>query len=129
MSLSVKCKDCGKRFLIKDEDEYILSYCEGCDRLVVLYKINPAIVVKKNGDKALFISSNEKSDCRRCGERMTIRNNNDYYSTRCVNCGFGIIYRMSTHRGVARFIDGNEFNKDKYWTSGKRKADREKKSK
>lgn len=126
MNLPVKCKDCGSRFFIKDEDEYILSYCEGCDRLIVLYKINPAILVRDGDDIPIFISSDARSSCRRCGEMLTVKNNKDYYSARCVNCGFGIVYRMSTHLGVARFIRGEEFNKDVYWTTGKRKADREK---
>lgn len=126
MNLPVKCKDCGSRFFIKDEDEYILSYCKGCDRLIVLYKINPAVLVKEADNEAVFISSDAKSLCRRCGDTITIKNNKDYYSVRCVNCGFGIVYRMPTHRGVARFIKGEEFNKDVYWTTGKRKADREK---
>jgi len=126
MILPVKCKDCNKRFLIKDEDEYILSYCDGCDKLIVLYKFNPAMLVREADKPAVFISSDSGSKCRRCGEIITVKNNKDYYSVRCVNCGFGIVYRMTTHRGVARFIKGEEFNKDVYWTTGKRKADREK---
>lgn len=128
MILPVKCKDCGTRFFIKDENEYILSYCEGCERLIVLYKINPAMLIKESDGNVVFISSDEKSVCRKCGKVVTIKNNNDYYSIRCVDCGFGIIYRMITHRGVARFIKGDEFNKDVYWTTGKRKIERDKKT-
>jgi len=126
MNNTIKCKDCGKRFFIKDEDEYIMSYCGGCDKLVVLYKINPGILSKNAGGQAIFISSDEHSKCRRCGETITIKNNKDYYSVRCTGCGFGIVYRMMTHRGIGRFISGNEFNKEKYWATGKRKQDREK---
>jgi DNA-directed RNA polymerase subunit RPC12/RpoP len=127
MIQGIKCKDCGKRFILKDEQEYILSYCEGCNRLVVIYKINPAILVRINEETPIFVSSDGRSRCRRCGNQITIKNNKDYYSLRCTSCGFGIIYRMSSHKGVSRFISGDKFDKTVYWTTGKRKAERERK--
>jgi len=123
---SVICKTCKKRFIMKDVDEYILSYCDGCQNMIVLYKYNSAILAR--GSKgAFFISSGPGGKCRKCGENVTVRNNNSYYSIRCVNCGFAIIYKMPTHRGVARFISGGDFNKEKYWLSGKRASDRKRK--
>lgn len=124
---TVKCKECRKPFIIKDETEYILSFCDGCSRIVVLYKINPAILAKDNGKPAVFISSGPGAKCRKCGNTITMRSNKDYVSLRCVECGFGIVYKMPTHRGVARFIGGNEFDKNRYWLSGKRASDRKKK--
>jgi len=121
----VRCRDCKKDFFIKDETEYIASYCPGCRKLVVLYKINPAILSKKGDEKAVFLSSDQKSKCRKCGNLVTMKNSNDYFSIRCVSCGFGIVYRMPTHRGIGRYLSKEEFDKNIYWTSGKRQADRE----
>jgi len=125
LSKNVKCRDCGTPFFMKDENEYILSFCDKCRKLVVLYKINPAILSKTGDEKPIFLSSDSSSKCRRCGSMITLKNKNDYFSVRCVKCGFGIVYRMETHRGIGRFIGGNEFNKDVYWTTGKRKVERE----
>jgi len=124
---TVKCKDCRKPFVMRDEPEYILSYCDGCGKLVVAYKICPAMLAKDDGKPPVFLSSGPEGKCRTCGSLMTVRNNKDYFSIRCVKCGFVIVYRMPTHRGVARFIRGGEFDKTKYWLSGKRAADRKKK--
>lgn len=121
----VKCKDCGKPFYMKDENEYILSYCDGCRKLVVIYKINPAVLFKEGDNDATFVSSDAQSKCRKCGSLVTIKNKNDYFSIRCVNCGFGIVYRMETHCGIGRFIGGEQFDKNVYWTTGKRKQERE----
>lgn len=121
----VRCRDCGKYFFLKEETEYILSFCDGCSKLVVLYKINPAILSKQKDKKAVFISTDAQSKCRKCGSIVTVKNKNDYYSVRCVKCGFGIVYKMPTHRGIGRFISGDEFNKNVYWTTGKRQAERE----
>lgn len=123
---TVKCKDCRKPFHLKTESEYILSYCDGCEKLIVLYTTNPAILAKDSGKPPVFISSGPGGKCRKCGNMLTIRNNKDYVSLRCIECGFSIIYKMSTHRGVARFIGGKDFSKDHYWLSGKRLADRKK---
>lgn len=124
---TVKCKDCRRPFIMVDTTEYVLSYCDGCEKMVVLYKINPAILARDNGKPPIFISSGPEGKCRICGNPLTVRNNKDYFSMRCVKCAFGIIYRMPTHRGVARFIRGGEFDKTHYWLSGKRASDRKKK--
>jgi DNA-directed RNA polymerase subunit RPC12/RpoP len=121
----IKCKDCGRQFYMKEEQEYILSYCDGCSRLVVLYKFNPAILYKSGDNKPVFLSSDEQSKCRKCNGIMTVKNKADYYSIRCVNCGFGIVYKMSTHNGIGVYIDKDKFNKTIYWTTGKRQAERE----
>jgi DNA-directed RNA polymerase subunit RPC12/RpoP len=121
----IRCKDCGKNFYLKDEQEYILSYCDGCKRLVVLYKYNPAILSKNGDNSAVFLSSDQHSKCRKCGSLMSIKNKDDYCSIRCVNCGFGIVYKMQTHRGIGVYIGRDKFNKTIYWTTGKRQADRE----
>lgn len=123
---SVICKTCKRRFIMKDCAEYILSYCDGCNSMVVLYKVNPAILAK-NDKGAFFISSGPTGKCRKCGENITIRNNNSYFSARCIKCAFAIVYKMPSHKGVARFISGGEFNKERYWLSGKRLSDRVKK--
>jgi len=122
---TVKCRDCRKEFILKDETEYILSYCPGCRKLVVLYKINPAILFRSADDKPVFMSSDHKSKCRKCQGLVTIKNNGDYFSVRCTNCGFGIVYRMATHKGIGRYLSRDVFNKTVYWTTGKRQADRE----
>jgi hypothetical protein len=124
MTDCVRCKDCKKPFIMKDEAEYILSYCEGCDKLLVLYKINPAILARDDQKVISFVSSGPGGKCRKCSNMVTMRNNKDYVSIRCVECGFGIVYKMSTHKGVARFIGSEEFDKTKYWLSGKRAHDR-----
>ena len=121
---TVICKDCKRAFILAEETEYIMSYCPGCDRMIVLYKINPAILAKDKDKPAVFISSGPSGSCRKCGQMMTVRNNKDYVSIRCVNDGFGIIYKMFTHRGVARFIGSDTFDKTHYWFSGKRAHDR-----
>jgi DNA-directed RNA polymerase subunit RPC12/RpoP len=126
LSETVRCKDCKRPFILKDTPEYILSYCDGCNKLIVLYKINSAILAK-NDKGAFFISSGPTGKCRKCGENMTVRNNKDYISIRCIKCAFAIVYKMPSHRGVARFISGGDFNKEKYWLSGKRQSDRLKK--
>jgi len=121
----IKCKDCGKNFVLKDEQEYILSFCDGCGKIVVLYKVNPAILYRHKEDKPIFLSSGPDSKCRKCGNMMTIKNKEDYCSIRCVGCGFGIVYKMPTHRGIGVYLGKEKFNKTIYWTSGKRQADRE----
>jgi len=123
---TVKCKNCRRPFVMVDTTEYILSYCDGCSSMVVLYKVNPAILAKDDGKPPIFISSGPEGKCRICGNPLTVRNNKDYFSIRCVKCAFGIVYRMPTHRGVARCIQGNKFSKDIYWMTGKRQADRKK---
>ena len=122
---TVRCRDCGKHFYIKDDLEYILSFCDGCRKLVVLYKINPAILSKVKDEKPVFVSSDHLSRCRKCGSTVTIKNKNDYYSIRCVKCGFGIVYKMDTHRGIGCFIGPKKFDKGIYWTTGKRKVERD----
>lgn len=121
----VRCRDCKKDFLIKDETEYIASYCPGCNKLVILYKINPAILSKVGENKPVFLSTDERSKCRKCGSLVTMRNSNDYCSIRCINCGFGIVYRMATHKGIGRYLSREEFNKTVYWSTGRRQAERE----
>jgi DNA-directed RNA polymerase subunit RPC12/RpoP len=121
----IKCKDCKKNFFLKDEQEYIMSYCDGCKIVVVLYKYNPAILFKNGDGMAMFLSSDQQSKCRRCGSLMSIKNKDDYCSIRCVNCGFGIVYKMATHKGIGVYIDKSKFDKTIYWTTGKRQADRE----
>jgi DNA-directed RNA polymerase subunit RPC12/RpoP len=121
----IRCRDCGRNFILKEEDEYIMSYCEGCEKIVVLYKINPAVLFRSKDKKAVFLSSGPGAKCRKCGGIMTLKNKNDYCSIRCVNCGFGIVYKMETHKGIGVFIDRDAFDKTVYWTTGKRQADRE----
>lgn len=121
----VRCKDCGKTFMLKDETEYIMSWCDGCSKLIVLYKFNPAILSREGDNAAVFLSSDPQSKCRKCGALVTIKNKDDYYSIRCVNCGFGLIYKMDSHRGIGRYISRGEFDKTLYWLSGKRKLERE----
>lgn len=126
MSNTIICKDCGKCFIMKEDVEYIMSYCPGCEKLVVIYKINPAILVKLKEKPPVFVSSNYMGKCRKCGSTITIKNSDSYYSFRCTTCGFGVIYKMPSHRGVASFLSKDDFNKEKYYKTGKRKADREK---
>ena len=121
----IRCKHCGKNFVFKEEEEYILSYCDGCEKIVVLYKINPAILYKIKGKPGVFLSSGPGAKCRKCGSLMSMKNKGDYASIRCVNCGFGIVYKMETHKGIGVFIDRGTFDKTIYWTTGKRQADRE----
>jgi hypothetical protein len=123
---TVRCKNCKQPFIMKDENEYILSYCEKCNLLIVIYKVNPAVLARDGDKEPVFISSGPGFKCRKCGSVMTVKNGKDYYSLRCVQCAFSIIYRMPTHRGVARFISGSDFDKDKYWLTGKRALDRAK---
>jgi len=62
--------------------------------------------------------------CKHCGVRFSVKNTDAYISSAC-KCGFAIIYRQQNLMGVYRFIPAEEFNRDVYYTTGRRKKDRD----
>lgn len=62
--------------------------------------------------------------CKHCKTRFSVKETEAYLSSAC-RCGFAIIYRQENLKGVYRFIPAEEFSLEKYYTSGKRKKERD----
>ena len=66
--------------------------------------------------------------CKHCGVRFSLKENDMYISSAC-KCGFALIYKQENLRGVYRFIPQEDFDREKYYASGKRKKERDEREK
>ena len=64
--------------------------------------------------------------CNKCHRKFSVKKTKTYVSSAC-NCGYAIIYLEERLKGVFRFISQDDFNLGKYYTSGRRKNERDKK--
>jgi DNA-directed RNA polymerase subunit RPC12/RpoP len=62
--------------------------------------------------------------CKHCGIRFSVKETAAYLSSAC-KCGFAIIYKQNNLKGVFRFIPEEEFSRDVYYSTGRRKKERE----
>ena len=62
--------------------------------------------------------------CKHCKAKFSVKETDAYLSSAC-KCGFAIIYKQDNLCGVYRFIAAEDFSLEKYFTTGKRKKDRE----